>query len=344
MADSNVINLTENTAPLGSDLEYMVDDPNGTPADHNIYKGSNNIGPDGFIVNGKTSVTVASNNITVAIKTKSGGNPSATDPVSVWINGSYRRITAALSVTKNAGTNWFGSGGAAFATLEQDYFVYLIWNTTPATDIMDIGFARIPYGRVYSEFSTTSTAETYMAFGNASTPTSTDVCINIGRFAATLSATASFNWSVPSYTNANLIQHPILNTRMLAYVPAWASGGTQPAVGDGLLAGQYVIRDRLCFVRFKFVAGASSTYGTGVYTWSLPLTARTTTNLTYGLYGYLYDNNTTTMYIANGNITSGGSTVASMQSHGSTSPAASTVPFTWATSDQFSFQGEYPIV
>src|SRR6185436_10289424 len=118
---------------------------------------SANLLPDGYMVNGKLSVTVASNNITVAIKTKSGGNPSTTDPVSVWINGSYRRITAALSVTKNAGTNWFASGSAELATKEIDYFAYLIWNTTPATDIMDIGFARIPFGRVYSDFSGTTT-------------------------------------------------------------------------------------------------------------------------------------------------------------------------------------------
>src|SRR6185436_338433 len=103
MADKFIYpDLTENTAPLGSDIDVMEDDPNGTPLTQYIYKGSANLLPDGYMVNGKLSVTVASNNITVAIKTKSGGNPSTTDPVSVWINGSYRRITAALSVTKNA--------------------------------------------------------------------------------------------------------------------------------------------------------------------------------------------------------------------------------------------------
>ncbi len=219
MADSKVSALSTNTAPIGGDALYLIDDLAGTPTSQRIFLGDLNALPNGFIVNGKISVTVATNNITVALKTNSGGNPSSTDPVSVWLNGSFRHCTAALSVTKNAGTNWFNSGASELAAKEIDYFAYLIWNTTPATDILDIGFARIPTGRVYSDFSGTTTNEKYLAFGNASTPTSTDdVCV-IGRFAATLSASASFNWSVPTYTNTNLIQHPIYETRDLTWAP-----------------------------------------------------------------------------------------------------------------------------
>lgn len=223
MADSNLVNLTQRTTIDGSDQDYGVH--SGT-TDYRRYAGYNNLLPEGYMINGKLSVTVSSNNITVALKTKSGGNPSATDPVSVWINGSFRACTAALSVTKNAGTNWFNSGGTELATKEIDYFAYLLWNTTPATDIMDIGFARYPGGRVYSDFSGTTTNEKYLAFANASTPTSTDSCVVVGRFAATLSATAAFNWSVPTYTNSNLIQFPIYETRWLTWAPAYSASGS----------------------------------------------------------------------------------------------------------------------
>jgi len=340
MADANLTALTEDSTPLGSDLMYGVS--SGT-TDFKRYLGDDNLLPEGHMVNGKISVTVATNNITVALKTKSGGNPSATDPVSVWINGSFRTCTAALSVTKNAGTNWFGSGGASFATLEQDYFVYLVWNTTPATDIMDIMFARIPYGAVYSDFSGTTTNEKYGAYGNASAPASTDNCVVIGRFAATLSATASFNWSVPTYTSANLIQSPIYETRTLTYVPTWASSGTAVALGDGLLVGQFIMRGRYILLRVKLTMGATTTYGTGTYNFVIPFTAKTTTNLTYGCYGYAYDNSTTTMYIANGNIPSGGTAINSMQTHGNASPVGQLVPMTFAASDQITMTGEYPI-
>lgn len=195
--------------------------------------------PDGYMTNGMIQVTVASNNITLALKTKAGTDPSSTDPVTVWIAGTKRQCTAALSVTKNAGTNWFNSGAAILATKEIDYFAYLIWNTTPATDIMDIGFARVPYGNVYSDFSGTSTAETYLAFGNASTPTSTDNVAVIGRFAATLSASASYNWSVPTYTNTNLKQYPIFHTRSLSWVGAVTAGAGTPTTVTSTCAYQF---------------------------------------------------------------------------------------------------------
>lgn len=292
MADKFITELTENTAPLGSDLDVLEDDPAGTPLTQKIYKGSNNLMFDGFILNGKISVTVASNNITVAIKTKSGGNPSTTDPVSVWINGSYRRITAALSVTKNAGTNWFNSGSSELATLEVDYFVYLIWNTTPATDIMDIGFARIPSGRVYSDFSGTTTNGKYLAFGNASTPTSTDDCVVIGRFAATLSAGAGYTWTVPTFTNENLINQPILVTRWLSWTPVHTGFSTAPTGG----ATRYQLNYKTMQINYSPVTvGASNATG---YTITAPFIAKNISNYyQYFSTGWTYDNSAN---VANG--------------------------------------------
>ncbi len=179
--------------------------------------------PEGFLQNGQINVTVVSNNITVAIKTLAGANPSATDPVYIRLNGAIRSITSALSVTKNAGTNWFASGGSPFATLEIDYFVYLGYNST---DGVVIGFSRIPYARQYSTFSATSTNETYCAISTITTAAATDYYSVIGRFAATLSATASFNWSVPTFTATNLVNYPIYQTRWLSWLPTYTASGS----------------------------------------------------------------------------------------------------------------------
>lgn len=271
MADTKNTALTENTAPLGSDLAYLVDDPNGSPLSQKIYKGSDNLLPDGYMINGKLSVTVTGNNLTVALKTKSGGNPSATDPVSVWINGTFRRCTAALSVTKNAGTNWCNSGSAELATKEVDYFVYFIWNTTPATDILDIGFARIPYGRVYSDFSGTSTNEKYLAFANASTPTSTDDCAVVGRFAATLSAGAGYTWSISG--TGDVINRPIFETDVLDFnCTVTHAGGTTDPTSNTINTAKYSIQGR----DFRIHLRSTLVRGTGnrtVHTFTLPWTA-----------------------------------------------------------------------
>jgi hypothetical protein len=164
------------------------------------------------LINGKIVPTVASNNLTVAIKTLADTDPSPTNPVGIWIGGTLRWITSALSVTANAGTNWFASGSAELATREIDYFVYAGYN---ATDGVVLGYARIPYARLYSDFNATSTNERFARISTITNAVAGDNYVNIGRFAATLSASPSFTWSVPTFTNANLIQEPIYETRRL---------------------------------------------------------------------------------------------------------------------------------
>ena len=178
---------------------------------------------EGTLINGRILPSVASNNLTVALKTLAGNDPSATDPVYVMIGGTLRSITSALSVTKNAGQNYSNAGGAELATKEVDWFVYLGWNTDLTPDAVSIGFSRIPYATVFSDFDTSSyAAEKNGHFSND--PGATDDVVNIGRFAATLSAGAGYTWSVPTYTTKNLIQRPIYETRWLDYVPVLTSG------------------------------------------------------------------------------------------------------------------------
>jgi len=181
--------------------------------------------PRGFLVNGKISVSVATSDITVAIKGLDGNDPSATNPVYCRIGDDIRTITGALSVTKNDGTNWFNSGSDELATQEIDYFVYLGYN---ATDGVVVGFARIPYAKEYGQFSATSTDPKYAAISTITNAASGDDYEVIGRFAATLSASTGFEWSVPTFTNRNLIQKPIYTTRWLLHDPTPTWDGTAP--------------------------------------------------------------------------------------------------------------------
>jgi hypothetical protein len=177
--------------------------------------------PEGFVTNGKIVPSVASNNLTVAIKGMDGNDPSASNPVYVRIGDTIRSITSALSVTKNAGTNYFNAGSSELATKEIDYFVYIGYN---ATDGVTIGFSRIPYSTRYDGFSTTATAETYCAISTIANAAAGDTYQVVGRFAATLSAGAGYTWSVPTFTTTNLIQRPIYETR-------WLTSGAPTYIG-----------------------------------------------------------------------------------------------------------------
>jgi len=195
--------------------------------------------PRGFLLNGKIVPSVTSNNLTVAIKTLAGADPSASDPVHIRIGDTVRTITSALSVTKNAGTSWCNAGSSELATKEIDYFVYLGYN---ATDGVVIGFSRIPFANEYDDFSTTSTNEKYCAISTITNAAAGDDYENIGRFAATLSAGAGYTWSVPTFTNKNLIQKPIYETRLLDYVVevnTWTNAPTSQTK-----TGKYIINGR----------------------------------------------------------------------------------------------------
>lgn len=60
------------------------------------------------------------------------------------------------------------------------------------------------------------------------------------------------------------------------YTPTWTSTGTAPALGNGTLTGRYMKIGRTVIVQINLVAGSTTTFGTGNYSFSLPVTAGTT--------------------------------------------------------------------
>lgn len=192
--------------------------------------------PQGFLINGKISVTDAAG-ITVAIKTLAGTDPSATDPVYVRIGDTVRTISAALSVTAADGTNWFESGKAELYGKEVDYFAYLGYN---ATDGVVIGFSRI-IGNQYSDFTTAANTEKFCKISTITNAASTDYYEVIGRFAAILSTSAAYTWSVPTFTAINLIQRPIYETRVLTWLPTYVGWTSNTATGTYRVIGSTLV-------------------------------------------------------------------------------------------------------
>lgn len=226
--------------------------------------------PEGSLWNGKIVPSVASNNLTVALKGKDGNDPSATNPVYVMIGGTLRTITAALSKTLNAGANTFNSGSAELATKEIDYFVYLGYN---ATDGVVIGFSRIPFANLYSDFSATATNEKFCSISTITNAAAGDNYVNIGRFAATLSAGAGYTWSVPTFTASNLIQRPIYETRWMDWIPTLTNGAADLS---GYTSSRFIIKGRTCYIYF-YAANKTVSGSAGFIQMSLPIAGVLTT-------------------------------------------------------------------
>jgi hypothetical protein len=238
----------------------------GTATPPLTFYGTNFNAPEGFLINGKIVPSVATNDLTVAIKGMDGNDPSATNPVYCRMGDTVRSITAALSVTKNAGTSWCNAGSAELATKEIDYFVYLGYN---ATDGVVVGFSRIPYATLYSDFSATSTNEKYAGISTITNAAAGDNYVNIGRFAATLSAGAGYTWTVPTFTNKNLIQRPIHETRWLSFQPAYSCSGSMTISSVVTISAIYkVIGDEL-FFNVSYYGTTGGTASTVIYN-SLP--------------------------------------------------------------------------
>jgi hypothetical protein len=284
MANEKITELTEDTSPTLDDLIITVDSPSGSPANKKVKISTLwsilNL-PRGYLINGKIVPSVASNNLTVAIKGLDGNDPSATNPVYCRIGDTIRSITSALSVTCNAGANWFNAGSTELATKEIDYFIYLGYN---ATDGVVIGFARIPSAGEYSDFSTTNTNEKYCAISTITNAAAGDDYEVIGRFAATLSAGAGYTWSVPTYTNDNLIQRPIYISRWLIWNPTIAGFSLNPA--NGLY--YYWVNNGLVYINVRQPSDGTSNANN--FTMTAPFTAKTLTNQVWGNFASAYDN------------------------------------------------------
>lgn len=243
-----ISNLTLVTPTL-LDRNPILDDAD------NLTKAQNNQGlrdllvqniftPQGHLLNGRILPSVTNFNLTLALKTYAGTDPSATDFVIANIGGTLRKISSALSVTLALGTNWMNLGSAELATIETDLFAYLGYN---ATDGITIGYSRIPGAKVYSDFSITTTNEKYLAVSNRTTASANDPYEVIGRFSAILSLTP-FNWSVPTFTALNLIQKPVYDTRWMDWNAQFTAGGSMTIASLVKAGAKYKItNDTLAF-------------------------------------------------------------------------------------------------
>lgn len=222
LANNSPLQGRDNASVIQSMLKINTNDilEIGDPdLDGTIFHNAINL-PEAGMINGEIVTSVATSDLTIAIKNLAGNDPSASDPVWVRVGNTFRKITSALSVTLNDATNWFNAGSAELATKEIDYFVYLAWNASGSA--VRLGASRMSHGRVYSDFSSTNTSERY--FSNSGTINATDEVENVGRFNAVLSAGAAYTWSIPA--TPVIVNRPIYETRTLSWAPQYSASGS----------------------------------------------------------------------------------------------------------------------
>lgn len=58
------------------------------------------------------------------------------------------------------------------------------------------------------------------------------------------------------------------------YTPVWAASGTAVALNNGTITGRYIRSGKLVVAEANLTMGSTTTFGTGNYTITLPITAR----------------------------------------------------------------------
>jgi hypothetical protein len=232
------------------------------------------------LIEGKIARSVSSNDLITKITTPSGEDPSPQNPVGVYIDGGIRYITGETSYTSTAGTNHLNLGSAELATKEADLFVYI--RLVKASDTLEHIVSRIPYANRLGDFVNSKTSERgILSIGDhGSTYAAGDPVVLVGRFAATLSATASFNWTVPTADENTLVQRPIYETRFLDWTPAYKGElGTMTIslAADSRNRRKYTIKNDMLWIEHSAILTTGGT-ANNLVIMTLPFTFGTSSN------------------------------------------------------------------
>lgn len=149
--------------------------------------------------------------------------------------------------------------------------------------------------------------------------------------ARTIVANATAGAAVPTAVAGNL-------GASVAYTPTWTAITTNPVLNDGTLTGTSIDIGKLTFWTLNLTMGASTTYGTGLWLFTLPTAAVSSRNAMW--MGQAYDSSTTGRYVA-GAVQSSTTVFYGVTLAAPASGYEPTVPFTWAASDQLTFSGVY---
>jgi hypothetical protein len=119
------------------------------------------------------------------------------------------------------------------------------------------------------------------------------------------------------------------------YATTWTASSVNPAIGNGTLSAEYSVSDGLCIVSIQLIAGSTTTFGTGVWSFALPITNRGA----LPSFGTARASDGGTFYVG---AAYASGTVAQV-AFNATLLAQNTVPFSWGSGDVLNLTVTYPI-
>jgi hypothetical protein len=238
--------------------------------------------PDGEGLNYQLATAIASNNLTVALKTFAGTDPSATDVAIFSVGASMLNVSAALSVAVNAAyADIFAWDTGKIQANDAQLFVYLINNNgTP-----QIGVSPCPtlltVATNYYDASAQTGAAGHTNIVMSGTRNATNSCRVIGRI--NVNQADNNNWQAPG--TSLIINRQIFETDWMNYTPTYTGYSTPPATNIS----QYkLIKHDVMVDERETANGTSNSTSTSM---TAPILTFTLTNKTwYGIMPSFVDN------------------------------------------------------
>lgn len=128
------------------------------------------------------------------------------------------------------------------------------------------------------------------------------------------------------------------------YTPVWTASTTNPVLSNGVIAGRYTQVGKMVTCSIELTMGSSTTYGSGTWSLTLPVGARTSNRI--GLTGLAIDQSSGTRYFSYGYWVGPSSTAtityfAVSGANVISSSVDLNSPFAWASTDTFMISGTY---
>lgn len=206
-------------------------------------------------------------------------------------------------------------------------------------DIEDIGFG---YPAVlFVAYDTSGGSPTPAVLAN----TMTNVVIRgrVGNASNVIDSQANFttpqlmtllSTNIPVAANA---YNNFLFTTIRTFLPSWTGSISNPSIGNGTLAGEFFVANGMCQVTITMVAGSTTTFGSGIWSFTLPITCRSIN----AQQGSALALDAGTLYYTGVATVAGTTVTATFDQFGS--QAQSNSPFAWGSGDSLSLTFSYPI-
>jgi len=240
--------------------------------------------------------------------------PAHTDIAYLVDDPSGTPLSQKIQLANLVGTGWLGYGGT--------------WTYASATTFTVSGDQTVIFG-AGTKIKLTQTSAKYFYVVSSSYSANTTVTIMGGSDYSLANAAITSPYFSYAATPQGFPD-------WLNYSVTW--GGGSPAIGNGTLEGKFTLKGKTCRGMVRMVMGSTTTYGSGTWTWTVPIAAR----IAALLQGHsVWGQDTGTAYKEGTTWSTLTTTISVINTN--TVPWASTTPHTWASTDELVIHFEYEI-